>query len=490
MTQLAILLLLAQQPSGTISGRVTDALTHRPIRNALVTTVGGSRDVSGDDGSYTVRHPAGADVQIRVAVAGYRPLEKTARFTDGDFLDLDVELHPLARIAGTLTDKETGEAADAVLSLRRTDSRGGRDIAPDQQGRFEIGDLEPGDYSLQLRQDTDAIPSWKPAGKADPKKPRHSYGIAVFPETIHLTEGERRNIDFRLPALEGHSVIGIVEFPAGRENESVTFTFWHLGVPLPTTSQATVSGPFRIDGLTRGEYGLIAEMGKGASIAFGRLSFSITDHDLTFVKLTLSRAASIAGTVRMAEEHAALPARLEIWLNSKSGWGSCAGFCMIMQPVSLLATDGLIRIFQKPIPVVDGRFQADGIAPDEYWPEPAGSETAGAGMPAFRGLPDGYAVLTGNEQPIELFGSAQVDFVLTSRPGAVAGVVRDSNQAPVAAATVTLTSASDPRRRFTTKSGQNGEFMIRNLAPGKYTVNGVPAEVGFGQTISVVVEGP
>jgi hypothetical protein len=324
MTTLALLLILAQQPAGTISGRVTDALTHLPIRHALVTTVGGTRDVSDDDGSYTVRHPAGVDVQMRVAVAGYSPLEKTSRFADDGFLKVDVELHPLARIAGRLTDKETGEPLDLVLSVRRTDKNGGKDILTDKEGKFEVGDLEPGDYSVRLRQDGDAI--WELSGKTGPKKPRHSYGAAVYPETIHVEEGERRFVEFRLPALEGHSVTGTVEVPPGREKEPLTFTLWHLGIALPTMSQGGVSGPLRIDGLTRGEYGLIAEMGKGADIAFGRQSFNITDHDVDSLKLTLAPGASATGTVRMAEEHAALPAKLEVWLNSTSGWGSCGGF--------------------------------------------------------------------------------------------------------------------------------------------------------------------
>jgi hypothetical protein len=130
---------------------------------------------------------------------------------------------------------------------------------------------------------------------------------------------------------------------------------------------------------------------------------------------------------------------------------------------------------------VDGRFRAEGIAPDDYWPALSGSAVSGVGVPAFSGLPDGYAVLTGNARPIGIYGGASVDFVLTSKPGAIAGVVQDSNQAPVAGATVTLISASDTRWQGTAKSGQTGEFIFRNIAPGKYTVNGTAVEVGFAQ---------
>jgi hypothetical protein len=489
MTTFALLLILAQQPTGTISGRVTDAITHQPIRSALVTTQGGLRDLSDDDGRFSVKHPAGADVQMRVAIGGYSPMEKTFGFADGDFLKLDVELHPLARIMGIVTDAETAEPIGRVMSVRRIDKNGGRDILSDKAGEFEVGDLEPGDYSVSLRQDNDAIVSWKASGKTDPKKTRRSYGAAAYPETIHIEEGERRFVEIRLPALEAHSVIGTIVVPAGREKEELMFTLWHLGIILPTAFRASGAGPFQVAGLTRGEYGLVAEMGKGTDIAFARQSFSITDHDVESIKLTLSPAASITGTVRMKEENASIPPKLEMWLNSASGWGSCSGFCMVMPSQSMLPTAGLVRIFQKPIPIVDGRFHADGIAPDDYWPELFGSAATAAGPPALRGLPDGYAVLNGDDQPIALYGGAQVDFVLTSKPGTIAGVVRDSNQAPVAGATVTLISVSDTRRQNATKSGQTGEFLFRNIAPGKYRVNGVPVEAGFGQTVSLVVAG-
>jgi hypothetical protein len=470
MTTLALLLILAQQATATISGRVTDALTHQPIRGVLVATTAGSRDLTDDDGRYTLKHPADIDVQIRFAVAGYSPLEKTSRFADDAFLDLDAELPPLARIAGRVTDKETGDPIDHVLSVRRSDKSGGKDVLPDQDGKFEVADLEPGDYTVRLRQDNDAM--WEPAAK----KHRHSYGAAVYPDTIHLEQGERRFMEIRLPALEAHSVAGIVEAPSGHEKEPLTFTLWHLGIPLPTVSQAHASGPFRIDGLTRGDYGLTVETAKDPNLAFARQSFTVTDHDVASLKLTLQPAANITGTVRMAEDNTPLPPKLELWLNSASEWGPCGGYCMVMpSPSLLLPGDGFLRIFQKPVLVVDGKFQAEGIPPDDYWPEL---------LTAAKALPDGYAILSGDDHPISLYGGAQVDFVLTSRPGTIAGVVRDASTG------VTLTPASDTRRQATTRSGQNGEFVFRNLAPGKYRVNGQPVEVGFGQTVSLVIQTP
>ena len=105
----------------------------------------------------------------------------------------------------------------------------------------------------------------------------------------------------------------------------------------------------------------------------------------------------------------------------------------------------------------------------------------------MHGLPDGYAVLGGDDQPVGIYGSTEVTFVVTSKPGAITGTVRDKDQYPVAKSVVTLMPAGDPRRRRSTESGAAGEFSFRNVAPGKYLVNGAPVEVGFSQTATVTV---
>jgi hypothetical protein len=104
-----------------------------------------------------------------------------------------------------------------------------KDKLPGKDGKFEIEDLEPGDYTLSLRQDTDANYSWRPA------KPRHSYGAATGTEAIHLTEGERRDVEFRQPTVESHSVTGLSKFLPDERGPAVTL--WHMGVAMPSASQ-------------------------------------------------------------------------------------------------------------------------------------------------------------------------------------------------------------------------------------------------------------
>ena len=486
MIAMATFLLFAQT-SGTIAGTVSDALTHRPVRRALVTAVNGPRDVTGEDGTYILHGLPSGDLRLHIAVPGYSDLDTTARFAETDFLKQDFEVHPLASISGKLLDKDTGEPIVRLISLERAGKGvfgSGGQKSEEKSGAFAIVNLEPGDYTLKLR-DADDIAFSFGSGKSDPKKPHRAYGAAVYPSTIHLSEGERQTLDVRFPAIEAHAVMGTVELPEGHAAEEMSLTLWNPGDPLPRTARANGSSAFRIEGLTRGEYQLIAELGKG--VAFGRVSFNITDHDIDVPLLKLSPSASLTGTVRMAEEDAPLPPKLGVWLDSTSQWGSCATMCFFVPvpgllPVALLQRPGLVATFHEPTPVQDGRFRADGIAPGDYWPE-----LFGAGFPEVHGLPDGYAVLGGDDQPVSIYGSTEVTFVVTSKPGAITGTVRDKDQYPVAKSVVTLMPAGDPRRRRSTESGAAGEFSFRNVAPGKYLVNGAPVEVGFSQTATVTV---
>jgi hypothetical protein len=67
------------------------------------------------------------------------------------------------------------------------------------------------------------------------------------------------------------------------------------------------SGPFRMRVFGPGTYGFAAKLGQGAGIGYGRVVFTITDHDVDDLKISFQPAASVNATVRMAEEALPLP---------------------------------------------------------------------------------------------------------------------------------------------------------------------------------------
>ena len=85
----------AQQPTGTIRGRVTDAASQQPLAGATV-TIGARRALSEADGRYIISAvPAGTD-SIRARLIGYARGAQQVTVAGGDTLVVDFALSPQA----------------------------------------------------------------------------------------------------------------------------------------------------------------------------------------------------------------------------------------------------------------------------------------------------------------------------------------------------------------------------------------------------------
>ncbi|MDQ7052604.1 MAG: carboxypeptidase-like regulatory domain-containing protein [candidate division KSB1 bacterium] len=89
--------LLAQQPGeGVITGRVTDARTHKPIPFAEIIVIGHERgDASDARGVFLIRGLPGGEYDLQVRRQGYSPRTLAGvRITPDDTLRLDIALEP------------------------------------------------------------------------------------------------------------------------------------------------------------------------------------------------------------------------------------------------------------------------------------------------------------------------------------------------------------------------------------------------------------
>jgi hypothetical protein len=418
---IAAFLLFAQA-----TGTVTDSTTHQPVRGAHVKAADGEESVTGDDGGYSIAKPGAGEVQFRVEAKGYRPFETKARIAEGGFVKLDVGLHPMGRIKGKIVDQDTGEPVFGFLNLDKQGGRSYAGIANPKDGSFDVGGLEPGDYTLELRLSV--------------------YRNFEYPGTIHVEEGQQQVLDIRLPTVATYRVKGMIEVPAGRESQALTIGIRREDSNSTTGSDPKHPGPFSIEGLTPGQYTFTGTLGRGADKLYGELSLSVTDHDIDDVKIKLLPTASLTATIRMAEDGANVPEDAEL---------------------TLFQTDG--RKAADPVSLHGGRFRIEGIPPGRYWAQ-------------LNHLPSGYAQAV---IQVGLYGPTDVSLAVTSKAGAILGTVRDEDQGPVNGALVVLMADSPLSKR--TKSGTTGEFRFSDVAPGKYMVNGVPVEVGPGQTVTVTV---
>ncbi len=507
MPRLACLVLLcaplAAQNVGKITGTVIDATTRQPIPKVHVGSITGDPGsnafvgvLTGPDGGYVLENVPAGLIRMTVNLDGYKfvadPPGRTPgwRLSPGETVRRDFVLHRRSRIYGRLTDRDSGKPIEghAVIAMR-TESRPGTtaylDFAGSQKGdQFEISELDAGLYYLQI--ETNAQPAFVFDEESEKPEPEKVYGQSWYPGVarmdqaipIRLGEGDNREVDIALPARETHSVSGVIEAPREMAAQPLTLMLQRSGYNGVVAAMKK-PGAFRIDNLPPGSYRLDVLGGAPASggsqnlrdyivsnannldrgptvNAVGNAEFEIGSRDLDHLKIAIGPYAGVAGEVKMLEEDAKPPANFGVLLSPTGSWASNE---IPPAPGAIL----MIRLSH----VTGGKFHSEWLMPGDYWPR-------------ANGLPSGYAVtqvLTGGLPTDGLVAvetpETPITLVLTSHPGAIAGVVRDGDQNPVAAATVVLfpeplTNRTDRARILTQNSAKDGSFAFRDLAPGRY----------------------
>ncbi|MGA3241848.1 MAG: carboxypeptidase regulatory-like domain-containing protein [Bryobacteraceae bacterium] len=503
--------LLHAQTPGKITGRVTDAVTHQPIPKVHVSCTVGSQFVgslTAVDGSYTLEDVPAGPVRMTINLDGYKMIyersDESAQFqiASGDVVTRNFEMHPLGRIYGKLVDRDSGEPikGHTVSAVSKDYVPGHTFLVPrpgDQDGEeFNIRNLDPGDYFIRIDRAEQGTFVFSPdvlsPNAAPTPASQQSYGQRWYPDVpriemaspIHLGEGESRSLRIALQSRETHSLSGIIDAPRDFNRLPVAIVLEPSDASPLQGSFAVMPapGPFRIDNLAPGSYRLsltggkppdnvrsheaymLAEMdrtfasGRPPDEVFGDYVFEVTDHDVFNFKAALTPYAGVSGEVRMLEEDAKLPGKLAV----------------VMMPTAdfLIELNGGGAIGGGPVPirssaVESGRFHQEWLRSGEYWPQ-------------LR-LPPGYAVaqaLFEGSSPrntsMTLSGPATpLTFVVTSRPGAVAGVVRDDNQTAVRGVSVVLLTDPLPDQVApgmvrVEEAGDDGSFAFHDLAPGKY----------------------
>jgi hypothetical protein len=485
---------LQAQSTGRIIGRVIDAATRQPIANVHVgSNTGGPSGpfvgaLTGPDGAYTLENvPAGA-IQMIVNLNGYRliaePAERGASFrlAAGETIRRDFAMHPQGRIDGRLIDRDTGEViiGHTVTAIEKETAPGRTyfiDHLGEQKGdEFSIAKLDPGDYVLQIDSKEEAAFVF-PADATPKPAAKKCYGQSWYPDVarmdlavpIHLGEGENRKVEISLHSRQTHSISGTLTAPHDLAEQPVTLALeatgldgWVAVMPKP--------GTFRIDNLAPGSYRLALGGGKASNAktyrdylatqadrllfagkpeneGVGDYVFEIADRDVDNFNVALLPYAGVSGEVTMLEKDAKLPPK----------------FAVILMPAANSA-----NVMIRAMPVQDGRFHQEGLHPGEYWPQ-------------LINLPKGYAVAqvlfegaSAVNSTIAVNGTdTPLTVVLTSRPGAITGVVRDSEQNPAPGASVVLlpeplADKVDPSAIRTQKSADDGSFTFVNLGPGRY----------------------
>ena len=331
-----------QLPTGTavIRGRVLSD-TGTPVRRAQVRAnisgMPGGRVASTDnEGRFELRDLAAGQWTLSASKAGYvtqrlgqrRPFETVSpiQLTDGQRVDgASFALLRGGVISGRVQDDAGDPVANVQVRVQRSQMFEGRrrlinvgaDDQTDDTGAFRLYGLAPGDYyvSATLR-----------ANFFDASDDATGYAATYYPGTGNVAEaqrvsvgaGEEMSIGFSLLPVRLVRVSGTVVSSSGDAGGgAVMLTNADDGGDGPRATMGGAiqpDGAFTIANVAPGSYVLAARAGLRAVVAdtngrgrggvvrnadaeVGTVSLVVGDSDVTGITITLTRGASIAGTI-------------------------------------------------------------------------------------------------------------------------------------------------------------------------------------------------
>jgi TonB-linked SusC/RagA family outer membrane protein len=165
--------LLAQQPTHTIHGRITDNSTQQPIVGVVV-TVGGRSAITLSDGRYTITGvPAGSDL-LHARLIGYQPANQPVMVAGDETVVVDVALTPSAvgLSAVVVTGygvQRAGDITGSVTAVSDSQFNTGRVVSPQMLIQSKVAGVQVvdnndpgGGLSLRIRGPTSATASSEP----------------------------------------------------------------------------------------------------------------------------------------------------------------------------------------------------------------------------------------------------------------------------------------------------------------------------------------
>src|SRR5690349_9440092 len=106
----APVLAAAQQPTGTITGRVVDRASQQPVVGATVRVVGTTRGAqTSDQGTYRITGVTAGAVNVQALRIGYASITRPLTITNGETATLDFTLEPAATQLGVVQVTATGQ---------------------------------------------------------------------------------------------------------------------------------------------------------------------------------------------------------------------------------------------------------------------------------------------------------------------------------------------------------------------------------------------
>ncbi|WP_345645130.1 DHA2 family efflux MFS transporter permease subunit [Streptomyces tremellae] len=142
---------LSLTASGGLTGTVRSALG--PVAGALVVVADERGDVVGtstttDSGAYDLPDLPAGFYTLAVNAEGHRPCALAVELPDGGPTTYDVDLHPAARLRGTVRNGEGAALADTLVTLMDPAGNVLKRQLTDEAGGYDFTGLSTGDYTV------------------------------------------------------------------------------------------------------------------------------------------------------------------------------------------------------------------------------------------------------------------------------------------------------------------------------------------------------
>jgi len=165
--------LVAQQPTGTIRGRITDNSTQQPVIGVIV-SVGGRSAVTQNDGRYTITGvPSGSDL-LHARLIGYQPANQPVMVAGDETVVVDVALTASAvNLSAVVVTgygvQRAGDITGSVTAVHDSQFNTGRVVSPQMLIQSKVAGVQVvdnndpgGGLSLRIRGPTSVTASSEP----------------------------------------------------------------------------------------------------------------------------------------------------------------------------------------------------------------------------------------------------------------------------------------------------------------------------------------
>jgi protocatechuate 3,4-dioxygenase beta subunit len=341
--------------------------------------------------------------QLRADAEGYG--RRRAHLTIDVPQTLDWQLQPAATVSGRVVLRSTGEGvADALVTLRPQHAFESFETHSKSDGRFELSDVEPGEYFAVARKDG--------------LQGRGTRSFAVGPG------GQASSV---VIAMEpGRTLLGQVLDPDGVPQKGARVFL--TAVQAHGNGRTVMSGDegrWKLEGVVPGVYQMTAAL-EGFDLAF-LPQLVVAERDLDGVKLSLVHGAEVSGVVRTPDGQPAADAVVNlIFMGARS------------MPMPALHSDG------------EGRFRQRGFG--------TGVLSVQADHPSGTLKMDPFPIARGERKQLELqleAGSSLQGHVRWDDGGDAAGVL-----VSVSGGRHRATAATDERGRFRIDKLLPGEVTL------------------------------